>query len=341
MKELNNLWEDNWKTGVIESAKRRYQLKEIYPKIDNNSDLLKYFILAHIYNLNTSDLLKSEIDLIKAFQKGEFAHKELYLVYFFRELFSEKFHELLDASINYEMSQKWSFAKLSENFSSFSSNHWKQLKADLQKYKGVKAVLFVRKDRKYKGRIVLVDDQGNLIKDADSVWSIEALAKGRVNKKFYLPNGDTPTGFYKIDSVMPKADQQKLFGKHRRLIIDFISREEIEESFDEILLEHNWWKSAVIADELSRSLLRIHGTGLKNKLFYTKYYPFVTTSGCISMREDKYFEGQRVLLDKLMESLELSPISENETEIHGHLCVIELNDELRNISLQDILKIDQ
>ena len=337
MEELEKLWEGHWKTGVIDSSKNRYLLKEIFPKIKTNSELLRYFILAHVYNLSTSELLSSERILLTAFQKSEFNEKEVYLVYYFREFFSEAFRELFDASISSELNEKWKFAALSENFSNFSRNHWKELKKTLKSYSGVRAVLFVRRDRQFKGRLVLLDDEGNMVHEDSKLWSIEALAKGRANKKFFLPNGDTPTGFYKIDSVMPKADQQKIFGKHRRIKIDFVDRIEVEEKFPEILLEHQWWKCGVIAYELSRSLLRIHGTGLKNRKFYSKYHPFVTTSGCISMREDGAFEGQRILLDKLMEYLD----ADNETEIHGHLCVIELDDKRSKVSVEDIIELDQ
>ena len=255
----------------------------------------------------------------------------------FREFFSDAFQNLFDASISSSLKEKWKFAALSENNSYFSKNHWKELKVTLKSYSGVRAVLFVRQDRQFKGRLVLLDEKGQLIYENSKLWSIEALAKGRANKKFFLPNGDTPTGFYKIDSVMPKADQQKLFGKHRRIKIDFVARAEIEEKFPEILIEHSWWKRGVIACELSRSLLRIHGTGLKNRKFYSKYHPFVTTSGCISMREDGAFEGQRALLDKLMEYLEI----DCETEIHGHLCVIELDDKSSKVTDDDLLELDQ
>ncbi|GEM_PF-4063800 len=340
MKELNKMWEDNWRTGVIESSKCRYLLKEIYPKISTSEELLKYFILAHIYNLATSELLDSEVKILKAFQEGELDECQLYLVFYFKEFFSDKFIELLNSSMDEGLKSKWGFAESAQAFTNFSKAHWKSLKGNLVNFKGVKAILFVRRDRHYKGRVCLVDDQGNLVKDNNSVWSVEALAKGRVNKKFFLPNGDTPTGFYSIDSVMPNADQQKLFGKHRRLKIDFVAKEEIITSFDDILIDHQWWMNGVIASELSRSLLRIHGTGLKNRKFYTKYYPFVTTSGCISLREDKHQEGQRILLDKLMEYLELAPTIENEVEIHGHLCVIEIDDKKANVSLEDILELD-
>lgn len=340
MKELNEMWEDHWRTGVIESSKMRYVLKEVYPKLSNNSEVLKYFILAHIYNLSTSELLSLEVKILNAFQKREFSYKELYLIYFFQSFFSEKFLELLDASIDKDLSDKWNFAKLSSNFSSFSKNHWSELKNELSTFKGVRAVLFVRRERKFKGRLVLINSDGELVREGSQFWSIEALAKGRVNKKFFLPNGDTPSGLYKIDSVMPKADQQKLFGKHRRLKLEFVEREVIENNLSQLLIDHPWWKPAIIASELSRSLLRIHGTGLKNRKVFSSYYPLVTTSGCISMREDKHVQGQRILLDKLMEYLKLSPEYSNEEGIHGHLCVIELDDKRSNVTVEDILSIN-
>lgn len=340
-KELNTLWEGHWKSSVLESVQKRYQLREIYPTLDTPSCELKYFILSHIYNLNTEELLVIEKKILTAFQKGEFSKAELYIVYYFRDFFSSMFLELLDASISKELSTHWHFATLSSNFSHFSKTHWSELKNSLKDLEGVKLVLFLRKDRSYKGRMVLIDNSGKLVLENNKSWSLPALCKGRENKDFYLPNGQTPTGLYSINSVMPKADNKKLFGSHRRLKLDFIEKEKIENIFSDILLEHPFWKSGVIANHLGRSLLRIHGTGLKNKFFFKSYYPFVTTSGCVSMRETSKINDQRLLLDKLMETMNLEVEFSNEESIKGHLCVIELNDEKRNVKLSDIVELDQ
>ncbi|OUR96628.1 hypothetical protein A9Q84_09800 [Halobacteriovorax marinus] len=339
-RELNTLWEDHWKSSTLEAVQKRYQLKEIFPNLENPKCLLKYFILAHIYNLNTSELLKIEITLLDCFKSGEFNKNELYIVFFFKNFFSVTFLEMLDESMSPELLESWNFAEHGSNFSEFSKKHFDSLKLSLQKLSGVKLILFLRKDRSYKGRMVLIDQKGKIISDAVGPWSLPALCKGRENKAFFMPNGQTPTGLYSINSVMPKADNTELFGEYRRLKLDFKSRENIEEILSDSLLEHPFWKSAVIASDLGRSLLRIHGTGLKNKKFYKKYHPFVTTSGCVSMRETSKFNDQRLLLNQLMKSMQLEETFLNEEEINGHLCIIELNDEKREVQLADIENLD-
>ena len=335
-KDLDRLWNNNWKSSTIESVKIRYTLRELEEDFSAPMDKLKFVILCNLYNVNSKYINKFETDILSYFRTNEFSKTELYLIYYFQSAFSEAFLSILNASINFELSNDWSFAALSTNFSNFSKNHLESLKKFLSLRDGVKLLLFLRKDRKFKGRLVLLNEQG-LIEES---WSLQALGKGRVNKPFYVSNGQTPCGIYEINSVMPKADQQTLFGKHRRLKIDFVSRSNIEEGFDETLKEHFFWKEGVIAGELGRSLLRIHGTGLKNKNFLKSYYPFITTSGCVSLLETKSTHGQRELLDKLMEKLNLEPIFENENMIHGTLSVIELNDKKSHIELQEILELN-
>jgi hypothetical protein len=335
-KDLEKLWNDNWNNSAIETVKIRYTLREVEESVSTSSDKLKFLILSNLYNFNSKYIDKFENEIISFFRSKEFSKPELYLIYFFQSAFSEAFLITLNASISKKLSIDWNFAGLSTNFSNFSKNHWKSLKTFLNNRDGVKLVLFLRKDRSYKGRLALLNKEGIIEKD----WSLQALGKGRVNKPFYVSNGQTPCGIYDIDSVMPKADQQLLFGKYRRLKLEFVNRELIEKEFDEKLLEHYFWKEGIIANELGRSLLRIHGTGLKNRNFLKPYYPFVTTSGCVSLLETKSIHGQRELLDKLMENLELSPVFENEKQIHGTLCVVELDDQKSHVTHEEILNLN-
>src|SRR5690606_6912066 len=171
--------------------------------------------------------------------------------------------------------------------------------------------------------MLLKDGHGNIWRDDQGdIWHQPALAYSRHKKEYNQVNGNTPAGIHRIDGVMPKADQQRVFGKFRRLILNFIGPGE-NESYTKLLLpesSHNesWWLQASVARDIGRSALRIHGTGLRSKK-RKPYYPLVPTSGCIAQRENTYdritYLDQRNLLDELMKASGLDPVFENEPHI--------------------------
>jgi len=97
---------------------------------------------------------------------------------------------------------------------------------------------------------------------------------------------------------------------------------------------------SVVARDVGRSLLRIHGTGRINTWPDSSWYPFIRTSGCIAQRENTYngveFTDQRILLDTLMLAQGLEPKFENETRIKGLLYFIEINDQAKAVSVSDL-----
>lgn len=331
-KDLEEIWTSHWKQSVIDLAKKRYILADLVDGITEPADMLRFMILSNIYNYSFNKTRTFEETIVSQFRMNKFDEKELLLIYYFQNSFSKPFNDTLMATISHELYKKWHFASLSTNFSNFSKNHMIQLGKFMKNREGVRVILFLRRNRNYIGRVCLMDNSGNIVLEKN----IQALSKGRENKPFYVPNGQTPTGIYSINSVMPKADQRELFGEFRRLKLDFVSREVIENDFDETLLEHHFWKEGIVANYLGRSLLRIHGTGLRNKNPFKKYHPFVTTSGCVSMCETNEVKGQRELLDMLMDDLGLSKTFQNEEKIQGTLAVVELDDQKGHVSLEDI-----
>jgi hypothetical protein len=164
------------------------------------------------------------------------------------------------------------------------------------------------------------------------------------NYPFNKTSGHTPTGIYTMDSVIPSPTSPMSYGQFRRIILNFIPRSK-NENLQTYLLPENmkelsWWKQAVIARDIGRNLLRIHGTGLTNNNPESTYYPFIPSLGCIKNREGIYngveYKDQRLMLDLMMESLGLNPIYENETLIRGLLYVIDLDDSTRPVELTDI-----
>lgn len=207
-------------------------------------------------------------------------------------------------------------------------------------FKNNKLTLFavLKSNRKRPGVLIIRSPQGDFIKDQfQNIWSIPILGLSKRGLPFNHSNGCTPAGVYTVDSVMPLADKNREFGEFKRLILNFIKESPMEEEIKKLLpLKHRelqWWKPAVVARELGRSLLRIHGTGRKNINPLTSYYPFVPTSGCLATNEGTFLglkkaRDQRLLLDALMMALNLAPTPENESKIHGLLYVVEFDDSL-------------
>jgi len=198
---------------------------------------------------------------------------------------------------------------------------------------------FLHKDRTLPGILTVRKPNGIFMSKSDgSVWSIPILGLSSRGLPFNHSNGCTPMGVYSLDSVMPEPNKAYEFGKYRRLIVNFIP--DLESNLGQYLpASHHhlfWWKQSILGRELGRSLLRIHGTGRTNRNFFTPYYPFVPTSGCLATNEAsvlgmKEYHDQRLLLDVLMKASGLEPVYENESKIHGLLYVVEFDDSLTSL----------
>lgn len=199
-------------------------------------------------------------------------------------------------------------------------------------------IAVLHKDRTKKGILLVKNAAGDFVTDEKGhIWSISILGLSGRGLPFHHSNGCTPMGVYTLDSVMPEANKAHEFGKYRRLIVNFIPASEGESELKKLLPKSHhlmrWWKQSVLARELGRSLLRIHGTGRTNNNFFSPYYPFVPTSGCLATNEAsilgmKEYHDQRLLLDILMKAQGLEATYENESKIHGLLYVVEFDDSL-------------
>ncbi len=193
-------------------------------------------------------------------------------------------------------------------------------------------------NRSQKGKLIIRTSEGSFVKDeAGNIWSTPVIGLSGRGLPFNHSNGDTPMGVFTIDSVMPEANKNYEFGEFRRLIVNFIKESQDESGFKKYLpkshLSLSWWKQSLVARDLGRSLLRIHGTGRKNHNIFSSYFPLVPTSGCLATNEAQLFgiykrQDQRLLLDTLMKAQGLLPCFENELKIHGLLYVVEFDDNL-------------
>lgn len=221
------------------------------------------------------------------------------------------------------------------DYANYNNGHYKN---------GLKLFLICRKNRTYPCLFVMKDIFDQFVTDEKGeMWSMPALAHSWRELPFNITNGETPTGVHTIDSVMPYANNQEVFGKFRRLILNWIPSDKYMADFlPQTSTLSSWWKQASIARDVGRLYLRIHGTGKVNEDPHSNYYPHVGTSGCISVREglyDKEYYDQRLLLDKMMESMQMAPSYSEEVHLSGVLYVVNLNRDKKPVSLDEIQKI--
>ncbi len=212
--------------------------------------------------------------------------------------------------------------------------------------KSVKIFMFCRENRLYPCLMVMKNIHGEVVRNSDgTIWTHKSLASSARGLPSYSKNGNTPTGVYTIDSVMPVADQQISYGKFRRMILNFIPKSNNESLLKSLLpaSSHNkdWWKSSTTARDIGRNLFRIHGTLKINTDPTVPYYPFMRTSGCIAQRENTYdgvtYQDQRDLLDSIMAGMDLVPNYANELNVKGFLYLIEIDDQNAPVEATDLL----
>mgnify|MGYP001437777433 CR=1 FL=1 len=213
------------------------------------------------------------------------------------------------------------------------------------KYKeGIRLFMLCRQNRKYPCLFLLKDKWGNFYSREDgSLWTMPSLGLSKKGRPSYKTDGHTPAGVHTIDGVMPYADKNFRFGDYRRLILNFVPKNTESMVLPESSHDHTWWQEAVVARDIGRAYLRIHGTGQKNWNPFSKHHPFVATRGCVATREGKYgdqkYKDQRRLLDTLMLASGLEPKYENETKLHGLLYVVNIDDEEHAVSEEDVMEI--
>lgn len=194
--------------------------------------------------------------------------------------------------------------------------------------------MFCRHDRKQKCLLAMRDKDNQPVRNTDgSLWTQPALGLSARGLPFNERNGYTPQGVHLMRGVMPEANFPEAYGRFRRVILDFVPRSAGEAEQRKLLPEESqgrdWWKEAMIARDIGRGELRIHGTGERNDDTKTPYYTFVPTIGCVAQRELRYgnvtYTDQRLLLDRLMRAGGLSVGYASEPLIQGLFYVIELS----------------
>ena len=205
--------------------------------------------------------------------------------------------------------------------------------------------MFCRQDRNFPCLRVMKDQADQPVRNADgTLWSLPSLALSKYGKPFNLADGNTPEGIHLADGVIQDGSDPMGFGKFSRIVLNFVAKSDGEASMKLLLPASSqgldWWNEAVVARDIGRSNLRMHGTGVINLDPKTPYFPLVPTSGCIASRENKYgdtsFVDQQELLAMWQKSMGLVPSHDNENKISGIVYVIEIDNQAAPVTLADL-----
>lgn len=205
--------------------------------------------------------------------------------------------------------------------------------------------LFCRHERDLPCLFVMKDAFDRPVRLASGqLWTMPALALSGEGLPYNRTGGNTPQGVLRMDGVMPEPPVPQDFGKFRRVILNFVPRSPSEDLLRRALppasQASSWWHESVVARDVGRGGLRIHGDGGNGSDPRSPYYPLVSSAGCVTVREGKYdgvdYIDERLLLDQLMRAQGLAPVYANETAIRGLLYLVEIDDEHGPVTATDL-----
>lgn len=325
-----------------QTPKIRNAIKRIIPSQFETTELVRLLAIGDKIKIDSS-IQKKILRQLKIRMKSNLNTASIYQI-----LNHEKL--LLNLGLNREIeSIKIKFPLSVKNFNEITGSAKTALPKDSIKdlYFGVEVenrstlIVFCRENRQYPCLMLLKDSDGNPVYSGDDLWHLPTLGMSKLGFSFSKNSGDTPSGIYQLDGVMPLADRQQSFGKNRRLIMTIPkSSEQTKELIPKSALLSRWWEQNFLAKTIGRDYLRIHGTGLINLDPLSLYYPFVPSHGCLKVREGLYnntlYNDARVLLDTLMKAQDL-PVSYNsETLIRSTLVVIEIDQQMKPVDLEEV-----
>lgn len=220
-------------------------------------------------------------------------------------------------------------------------------------FRGAKLVIsFQRKNRNYPGMVVVRDSAGNFMKDSyGNYFAVPQLARSLSNLPGYLSNGNTPQGIFRMDGfavsrsnfIGPTTNIQ-LTMPFETSIRHFMNDSAITDS----VWTEDWYKKLLpagwknyfpayesyYAGKAGRTEIIAHGTTIDPAYYQGQpYYPITPTLGCLCTKEIWSEEtGQRLESNqqKLVDVLQQAGGPD------GYYFVLELNDEQRPVTLQDI-----
>jgi hypothetical protein len=212
---------------------------------------------------------------------------------------------------------------------------------------------FQRKNRNYPGLAMIRDSSGNFIQDDyGNIFSVPQLARSISNLPGYLTNGNTPQGIFRMHgfdtsstSFIGPTTNIQLTMPFETSIPHFL----MDSSITDKSWSEDWYKKLLpanltnfkplyesfFAGKTGRTEIIAHGTTVDPEYYSGQlYYPQTPTMGCLCTKEIwSESDGRRLQSDQLR----LVTALQKAGGANGYCLVIEIDDEQKPVSLNDIL----
>lgn len=211
---------------------------------------------------------------------------------------------------------------------------------------------FQRHNRNYPGIVMVRKPDGSFVTGTGgNIFYTQQLARSVSNLPFYLTNGNTPQGIFRMNGfdiskslaigpttniqlMMPFETTPQFFLKDPS-ITDTIWNESLYKKLlpaafaDEPALLQTYF-----ASRIGRTEIIAHGTTVDPEYYRNQpYYPHTPTQGCLCTREIWDATGKRSVSDQQA----LADAVKKTGSADGYLIVIELDDRPQPVSIEEIL----
>jgi hypothetical protein len=355
--------EDKWSDGVASIELLQYRTKAIdkriryaFKLIDSQSVNFQLTFFESVYSLYPKEFTNKMKDVFNHTNNSKvFAISAEYL-YRAKAINPCEIKEAtLKFNTNYEHDLTLKMLVVSKQNNEVKN--WNKMLQDIfsKKFLRGNTVVYTiqRKNRDYIGITIIRDSKGNFIEDSSkNIIAIPQFARSLSNLPFYLTNGNTPQGIFKMRGMdislssfigpTPNIQLSLPFEMSvKRFLNDNNTKDSIwSEHVYKKLLPLSWQDYAPIyqtyyAGKLGRTEIIAHGTTIDPEYYKTKvYYPYTPTEGCLCTKEIwSEVDGKRTISDqqKLVNTLKMAGND------NGYYVVIEIDDQQKPVTLQEIL----
>jgi hypothetical protein len=209
-----------------------------------------------------------------------------------------------------------------------------------------------RKSRNYPGITIVKDTAGNFVMYPDGkIFSVPQLARSVSNMACYISNGNTPQGIFRlygfdhsrsyfigptenIQLTMPYETSPAHFLKDSTLTDTTWSKQFYARLLPKPLKNYEPLYQTLYAGAAGRTEIIAHGTTVDPDFYKGQlYYPYTPTAGCLCTKEIWDANGIRIISDQQ----KLADAVKNAGGADGYLIVLELDDEQKPITPEEIL----
>lgn len=361
---LTDSTEDKWETGLSSMELVQYRspftdkrVSYAFKLIDKGSIDFQITLLQTAYSLYPKEYIRKIKDIfLHATDSKVLAISAEYL--YRAKAIKQK--EIKTAALklnpNYEYVDV-TLKMLVESKDSVSTKNWGKMLSDIFNKKFLRGntivYSFQRKNRDYIGITIIRDGKGNFMLDNNKkIIAIPQFARSLSNLPFYLSNGNTPQGIFRMNGT--DVSQSSFIGPtpniqlampfelsvRNFLNVPYVKDSVWNEAQYKKLLPPSWQDYFPIyqtfyAGKTGRTEIIAHGTTMDPKYYKTKiYYPYTPTEGCLCTKEIwSEDDGKRVVSDQqtLINTLKASG-NEN-----GYYIVIEIDDQKKPVTIEELL----